>query len=311
MSKKTIAAAILGGLLVYLFLNQNTLPVSFGDEWFTEELSAGYSAVLLRSSLLPGGLVKNKTTTLKGVVENAMVETKGTYGIFIKNLKTGESFFQNEYKVFEPGSLYKIWILATVISEIEKGNLKEDEVLSQDVVVLNEKFNIASASAEMTEGRITLSVKDALEQMITISHNFAALLLSERVGLSTVKTFLSENNFNESILGESPKTTPHDIALFFEKLYKGELVNEESTKKMLNLLKKQQLNDGLPKYLPQDVEVAHKTGDIGWFKHDAGIIFSDEGDYIIVVMSQSDYPLGAQDRIADVSRAVYEYFTNK
>jgi len=248
---------------------------------------------------------------LKDIIDNNLSGTNGTYGIVVKNLKNGQSYSQNEQRVFEPGSLYKIWILASVFNQMEKGNLNEDEVLKEDVATLNEKFNIDPELAELTEGDVTLSVKEALNQMITISHNYAALLLTERIKLSTVASFLKEKGFNESTVGtngESPASTPADIAYFFEKLYKGELANKENTDKMIVLLKNQQLNNKLPKYLPEGVSLAHKTGEIGWFSHDAGIVFSSSGDYIIVIMSESNSPPGAEDRIGKISKAVYEYF---
>ncbi len=202
--------------------------------------------------------------------------------------------------------------MATAFDQIQKGTLRADEILSQDIETLNNKFNIATDEAELTEGTITLSVNNALEQMITVSHNYAALLLTEKIKLSSVATFLKQNGFGESTVGTNgglPKSTPSDIALFFEKLYKGKLANEQYTNQMIDLLKKQQLNDKLPKYLPQDAIIAHKTGEIDYFTHDAGIIFSDKGDYIIAIMSESDSPSGAEDRIAQVSKAVYDYFT--
>ncbi|OGD92510.1 hypothetical protein A2697_02455 [Candidatus Curtissbacteria bacterium RIFCSPHIGHO2_01_FULL_41_44] len=247
-------------------------------------------------------------TYLKETVENVLIGTKGTYGVAIKNLKTGETYYLNEHRIFESGSLYKIWVLATAFDQIKNGTLKQDEVLSQDISVLNEKFNIDAGSAEITDGKITLSVKNAIEQMIVTSHNYASLLLSERIKLSAVSAFLEKYNFDESTISEPPKTTPYDIALFFEKLYKGELANNENTEEMLTIFKRQQLNEGMPKYLPQNVKIAHKTGEIGWAKHDAGIVFSDSGDYIIVIMSESDSPRQAQENIALVSRAIYDYF---
>lgn len=275
-------------------------------------LVIGLTLYLLLAKAVSSELVdprfQKTPVSLEDVVLRVIIETKGTYGIVIKNLQTGESFSRSEHRIFEAGSLYKIWVLATAFNQIEKGQLKEDAILSQKVSELNKKFNISSDSAEMREGVISLTVGQAMQQMITISHNYAALLLSEKVKISNVTKFLSGNKFKDSNVGEPPKTTAGDIALFLEKLYRGELVNEENTRKMLDLLKKQQLNDGLPRYLPNGIEVAHKTGDIGWFKHDAGIVFSPFGDYIIVVMSESDSPLGVQERIAEVSKAVYEYF---
>lgn len=251
--------------------------------------------------------------SLKSIVESALIGTKGTYGIVIKSLKTGETYYSNEHKSFEAGSLYKLWIMATAYKQIQNGQLTEDQVLSEDAATLNQKFNIDPDLAEQTEGTVTFTTHDALKQMITISHNYAALLLTEKIKLSSVATFLKDNSFTESVVGtngDSPTATPSDIALFLEKLYKRELANQRYTDEMINLLKKQQLNDGLPKYLPDQSEVANKTGEIDLFKHDAGIVYSDTGDYIIVVMSESDAPPSAQERIALISKAVFDYFSS-
>ncbi len=257
--------------------------------------------------------IQANDTSLKGTVENALIGTKGTYGIVIRNLKTNETYYSNEHQSFEAGSLYKLWVMATAYKQIQNGQIKEDQVLSEDVKVLNDKFYIDPDSAEQTEGTVTFAVYDALKQMITISHNYAALLLTEKIKLSSIATFLKNNNFTESIVGtngDSPTTTPSDIALFLEKLYDGAFANQQYTDEMISLLKNQQLNDGLPKYLPNRSKVANKTGEIDSFKHDAGIVFTDDGDYIIVVMSESDAPPAAQERIALVSKAVYDYFHN-
>lgn len=249
--------------------------------------------------------------SLANIVENSLKDTTGTYGVAIKNFKTGESYYLNENKLFETGSLYKLWIMAAVYNQIQNGSLTADEILSEDITTLNEQFNIDPDLAELSNGTITMTVQNALNQMITISHNYAALLLTEKIKLSSVAKFLKTSGFNESSVGtdgNDPKSTVSDILLFYEKLYAGELASEENTQKMISLLKNQQLNDGLTKYLPNGTQIAHKTGDIGWYKHDAGIVFSEKGDYIIIVMSESDFPAGAQEKIALLSKAVYDYF---
>ena len=47
---------------------------------------------------------------------------------------------------------------------------------------------------------------------------------------------------------------------------------------MLELLKAQTLNDKLPKYLPDQVIMAHKAGELDDVSHDAGIVYSPAGD---------------------------------
>lgn len=252
------------------------------------------------------------SSSLREVVNQALSGTHGTYAIVIKNIKTNESYVQNEHMVFPSGSLYKLWIMAVVYRQIQEALLSQDQILRQDVETLNAEFHIDPEYAELTEGTVTFTIHEALHQMITISHNYAAMLLTEKVKLSSVAKFLTDNGYGESSVGtqgELPTTTAADIALFFENLYMGKMANEEHTSEMISLLKEQQLNNGIPKYLPDPSKVANKTGEIDFYKHDGGIIFTDTGDYILVVLSKSDSPIGAQERIASLSKAVYEYFS--
>jgi beta-lactamase class A len=273
-------------------------------------LLVGERGLISPSNIL--GETKKPDSNLAEVVNNSLIGTQGIYAIYIKNLSTGEFYATREHQQFEAGSLYKLWIMATAVKQIEGGNLSEDQELSEDVVTLNRKFGIDPDYAELTGGTVDLTVGSALNQMITISHNYAALLLTDRVKLSNVAKFLQGSGFKESVVGvegDSPKTTASDIGQFLEKLYKGELGSPENTQKMLNFLKAQKLNDKLPKYLPKGTVIAHKTGEIDTLSHDGGIVFTEKGDYIIVVLSESNYPPGAEERIALISKSVFDYFT--
>src|SRR5690606_32834590 len=168
-------------------------------------------------------------------------------------------------------------------------------------------FDIASESAELTEGGFDMTVADALREMITVSHNYAAYMLTIKIKTSNVKSFLETHGFKHSSVGPEPKSTASDIALFFEKLYRGELGTPEHTQKMLDLLAEQKLNDRIPKYLPKDVTVMHKTGELNRVKHDAGIVSTPTGDYLIVLMSDSSNQHQAAERLANISKNVYEY----
>jgi len=249
-----------------------------------------------------------KTNSLKNAVEIPINNAQGSYGVYVKNLKNQEEYAIGQKDVFESASLYKLWVMATAYRMIQAERLNKNEVISQDIAVLNEKFDIATDSAELTEGLITSSVGDALEKMITVSDNYSALLLSEKIGLANVGKFLKDFGFAKSNLGEPPQTTAQDMALFFEKLYKGELAHEEYTQEMIDLLKKQALNTKIPKYLPENVMIAHKTGELGLVSHDAGIVFGPKTDYIIVVLTDTDNPPDAVENISQISKRVYDYF---
>ena len=263
------------------------------------------SSSALRSEI-PARDTKGVTDSqLRSVVEESLKDAKGDYAVVVYNLKTNENFSINEHKEFDAGSLYKLWVMGAVYEQLESGIWKEDTVLSEEISILNEKFNLATESAELAEGKISLPVKTALERMITISDNYSALLLAWKLRLSKVTSYMDTKGFAESKLGGAetlPTTTAYDIALFFERLYGGQLAPSDTTSKMISLLKAQKLNNKLPKLLPEKTVIAHKTGELGLATHDAGIVYSPKGDYIIVVMSKSNLPKGAEERIAQLSK---------
>ena len=190
--------------------------------------------------------------------------------------------------------------------------MRPTDVLSKDLGILASEFHVTIDPSEpQTTGVLKMTVQDALYQMITISDNNAALLLTDKIKVSTIATFLQKNGFSQSKVGthgEDPTTTPSDISLFFEKLYKGDLANSTQTNNMLTLLKQQRLNEKLPVNLPDNISIAHKTGEIEDYSHDAGIVYSPHGDYCIVVLTESDDTDAVKGRIAGISEAAYNYF---
>ncbi len=245
---------------------------------------------------------------LGSAVMKALEGTKGEYAVGIKHLKTGEEYYLNQHKSFESGSLYKLWVMAETFRKVEAGELMLEDSLSATYANLNQTFGIDPENAEFTSGGITQSVAQALNQMITISHNGAAMLLTKENKISTIKKWIDDHGYTESEVGGDPATSVHDMVKFFDDLQSGKLANAENTEKMLKMLKDQRLNRKLPADLPSDTVLAHKTGELGMFSHDAGIVYAPKGEYIIVVLSKSDTPAAAEKRIADVSKAVYDYF---
>lgn len=260
----------------------------------------------------PFPLQEIKKSGLGDVIQSSLEGTSGVYGIVVKSLRTGESFYLNEDRPYLTGSLYKLWVMAVTYAQIQNSLLKEDEILSKGIKDLNTEFNIDQEVAEQTEGTITMSVSDAIKQMIVISDNYAAMLLTDKVKLKSLAGFLNEHNLSASKVGVGsslPTVTPKDMALYFEDLSKGKYANSEYTDKMLSLLRAQRLNDKIPKYLPEEIFVAHKTGELDQYTHDVGIIYTPKHDYILVILSESEDPQGAKERISQISREVYNYFT--
>lgn len=249
---------------------------------------------------------------LKTIVEKALVGSRkdDDFGIVIRNFKTGESFSLNDNKKFTAASLYKLWVMGETFRQVENGSISLDDKMSSSIEALNQTFQIASESAELTEGGITLTVSQALEKMITVSDNYSAMLLIKKLKLSKVRQFMKDTGLTQSTFVDSPETTAADTTLFWEKLYGGKIVDATSSASMMEILKRQQLNYILPKYLPKGTAVAHKTGEIGSLQHNAGIIFSPQGDYVIVLMSDTKFKAQSEirEKLAKLSKGIYDYF---
>ncbi len=249
----------------------------------------------------------SESKELEEIILPLIENEQGTYSVVIRNLKTGTHYNYKEREVYSSASLYKLWTMATVFQQVKDNKLTLDKPISADIAMLNKAFDLGE-DAELSEGTISNTVEGAIEQMITISHNYSAILLTYTVKNSSVKQFLLNYHLTDSKTGSPPTTTANDIADYYEMLYKRELITKDFSNQMIEILKRQKLNDRIPKYLPAGAPIAHKTGELGGVKHDAGIVFSEKGDYIVVLMSNTNAPLKAAEVEANISKVVWEYF---
>ncbi len=295
--KRGEIAYVLGGLAIGIALGVGYL--AFQGRIVTGKV-AGVSKVDVKTQ---------KMTRLGEEVEKSLAGTTGTYSAIIKNFKTGEEYRRNGDRKYLSASLYKLWVMAAVFKEIERGGLDPDKKLSASISSLNSFFGIPTSEAELTSGSVNLTVKSATRQMIAISHNYAAMMLVKEIGIEKVRTMTEELGLsNTSVGGDEAETTPEDVANFLEKLHEGKIVSASASAEMVGLLLEQEKKEVIPKYLPGNTKLAHKTGELEWVKHDAGIVFSPQGDYLIVLMSESNLPGAAAERMARISGVVYKYF---
>src|SRR5262249_2917283 len=110
-------------------------------------------------------------------------------------------------------------------------------------------------------------------------------------------------------------TTAREMVLILEKMQTGKLVNPESSKEMIEHLKKCNDQDKFTKFLPAKTMVAHKTGSVSDIRTDAGILYLPSGSVALCVLTeknedQSWRPENAGNLLcAKVAKEVYDYFS--
>ncbi len=88
-------------------------------------------------------------------------------------------------------------------------------------------------------------------------------------------------------------------------IFKRELLTPEACSAMLDILLKQQLNDRLPRFLPDGTRVAHKTGSFSGVRNDCGIIYvSDSSHVAVTTLSTWDHRAVQGDPIAEWKRMI-------
>lgn len=254
------------------------------------------------------------------ISKEILLSHDGEYGIYVKNLKTGEEYAYNQNKKFNSASLYKLWIMAIALDKIKSGSLNKNEEISIPKYKLDDQLRIVAPTPLPPEVSpspvpenpeiVTYKLSDAIKDMIIVSDNYAALMVASRSGNLSVLPFLNKYSFRDSNFKQPPQTSAKDIGSFYELLYKGQIIDKENSDQMIEILKMQTLNDRIPKYLPDNIEVAHKTGELLDIKHDAGIVFSNKGDYIVVVLTKTKDSADAAERIALFSKELFKYFSD-
>lgn len=250
-------------------------------------------------------------SNLGPIVAKNLANTEGTYAVVIEGLTNKERFNYHESEIFPAASLYKLFVLATVLEEIEKGNLKETESIGATLKHLDEILGSRDYGYEeyAEDDTIGWPIKEAMTRIATFSDNYAALLLAEKVGWNKITSQAQKIGANSTTFKSPISTTASDIALFLRKLYQKEIISPTVSDKIIKLLSRSQINNRIPTKLPEDLVIAHKTGELAKVRHDAGIVFLEGKPYLIVLMSKDViHEDDAVETQAQISKDVYEYF---
>jgi len=101
------------------------------------------------------------------------------------------------------------------------------------------------------------------------------------------------------------ETTPYDIGIFFEELWRGNLLSEESKKELLESLTDTIYEDWLSAGVPESIRVAHKFGRELHVVNDAGIVYSQK-PFIVVLLSKGIVEAEADAIFPELAKMVYE-----
>lgn len=252
------------------------------------------------------------TKILEERIKSANLDT----GLVIEDFRMNLRIIYNADKAFPAASLAKVPIMLACFyaDQKKKIDLKDTVILKSAQKVLG-----SGILKDLPEGT-SLTVEELVDLMITQSDNTACNILIDLLGFDYINNFFQSLGLSDTHLarrmmefkarkkGIENYTTARDIAFCLEIIHHNKFLNKRVSRKSLSLLKKQEVNDRIPAQLPPSVVVAHKTGLERKICHDAGIIFTPQGDFLICVLTKdAKNARTAKKFIAQVALDVYEY----
>lgn len=255
-----------------------------------------------------------KYTELKKEIEKIISQVDGKVCINFYDLNKNDGFSINGDEKVLSASMIKLLILAELMKKIS-----EDKFSLSDTIMMANfmKTEGDGVLKELNTGH-HFTLKELATLMIIVSDNQATNILIDFLGMENINLLGKELGLRETFLerrmmdaearknGYDNYTSADNISLLLKLIYQEKLVNKEASQLMLEILLKQQQGERLQRYLPTDIKIAHKCGDLDNLENDGGIIWLEEKVYILVVLTSRMSNLQCKQTIGKISKFVYD-----
>jgi beta-lactamase class A len=236
---------------------------------------------------------------LQKKVEEAIQGFNGDIGIYVKNLRTGKTVSIKADTVFPTASIVKVPILLGIMDKIQKGELTYDSTLIYKDSLLYEGEDILGSFKN--DEKILL--KKVMMLMLTTSDNTASLWLQSLAGKGTrineildsigliytrvnSRTPGRENNRTQYGWGQ---TTPKEIGIIFEKIYRNEIFSAAACDRMMRSLGRNywDLNEAISQ-IPPYIEVFSKNGCVNAVRSEVLLVNAPHNPYIFCIFTKNN-----------------------
>ncbi len=238
-------------------------------------------------------------------------DAPGVAAFAVRDLATGYTSGYNMNQVMPAASTIKVPIMVEVFKEMKAGAFD----FNRRVELLPNDRDWGSGDICDAPVGSTFPVSTLLTQMITVSDNTAANMLIRLVGRRSINAEMADLGLHHTHLADyirtedysvrtDLRTTPADMVRLLSDMAKKNLIDEWSSREMIQILEHQQINTLLPASLP-DIPIAHKTGSFDDTLNDVGIVYAAE-PYVIAVMTTDLSSLDSgRSFIRRISRVAY------
>jgi beta-lactamase class A len=231
-------------------------------------------------------------------IEELIKDYQGDIGIYVKSLKSGKTIAINADTVFPTASIVKVPILIGIMDKINKGELSyHQELIYNDTV----KYKDDDAIMASIKNGSKIELSNVIMLMLTMSDNTASLWLQSIAGTGTrINALMDELGFtktkvNSKTVGRETirlqygwgQTTPREMGNIFEQLYKGNIINDSASKKMIRVLGRNYWDEEAISEIPVTTFVASKSGAVDASRNEILLVMAKE-PYIFSIFTKKN-----------------------
>ncbi len=282
--------------------------------------------VLLASLAIPSS--SPRIYSLAGAerqVERRILAAHADVAVFFRPLGGGSEWSYKPDDTFHAASTMKVPVMIELFHQAKQGKLALDDPL----LIHNEFFSLVDGSAfyldpgndsdadlYTSEGQ-SRTLRELCELMITMSSNLATNLLIKKLGIENIRAtvhLLGADGMNvlrgvednkAYDLGLNNTTTARGLEILLTAIAQGKVVDPDSSHQMVEILKRQHINDGIPSGLDPTIPVAHKTGTLKGIHHDAAIVYGRQPFVLVILVRGMSNSAASSALMADITRAFY------
>lgn len=263
---------------------------------------------MIKSFILSGALLlcaafsiqaQRTDKKLQTALQSTVSGFNGDIGIYVKNLRTGKIAMIQADTVFPTASIVKVPILLGIADRMNKGELAYDSLLTYKDSLLYEGSDILGSFKSGEK----IALKKVLMLMLTTSDNTASLWLQSLAGTGTrINAILDSLGFRDTrVNSRTPgreanrgqygwgQTTPREMGMLFEKIYRYEVFSKTSSERMLRLLGRNfwDEDEGIS-VIPPTVEVFSKNGCVNASRSEVMLVNAPGNPYIFCIFTKNN-----------------------
>ena len=213
-------------------------------------------------------------------------------------------------------SVIKLPILLEAMERVKAGTLDLDEI---HILTTTEKTGGSGVLQTYAE-RSRVSYRELLRLMIVNSDNTATNIFISKLSRDAInkrmRTIgLMKSQLNRVMMdtlaakqGRENYVTALEMKVLLEKIYRNKVATPALCDQMIAILKQNQDTTTIPRLLPKNTAVAHKTGTLTYIRGDVGIVYARQ-PFLLSVFVEGVPTAEAEQIIGEIALICYTYFS--